>query len=45
MDAENGHLVEDANGMSVAVSDEVVDGAGVASKTTAASREAAARTG
>lgn len=45
MDAENGHLIEDADGVSVAVLDDGVDGAGVTSKTTAASREAAAAHG
>ena len=45
MDAENGHLIEDADGVSVAVRDASVDGAGVASKTTVASREAAAAHG
>lgn len=41
MDTENGHLIEDADGVSVAVLGTDVDGAGVASKTTVASREAA----
>ncbi|MER6431666.1 hypothetical protein ABT272_28640 [Streptomyces sp900105245] len=45
MDEENGHLIEDADGVSVAVFDRDVDGAGVTSKTTAASREAAAAHG
>ncbi|WSP87520.1 transposase [Streptomyces sp. NBC_01233] len=45
MDAENGHLIEDADGVSVAVFDRDVDGAGVTSKMTAASREAAAAHG
>lgn len=45
MDTEDGHLVEDADGVSVAVLDADVDGAGAASKTMEASREAAAAHG
>jgi mutator family transposase len=45
MDMENGHLIEDTDGASVAVVNESVDGAGLASKTTAASRQAAAEHG
>ncbi|MFE6848916.1 hypothetical protein [Streptomyces sp. NPDC057686] len=45
MDAEIDHLIESADGVSVAVLDDGVDGAGVTSKTTAASRDAAAAHG
>ncbi|WP_329142521.1 transposase [Streptomyces sp. NBC_01456] len=45
MEAKNGHLIEGADGVSVAVLDGDVDGAGVASKATTLSREAAAAHG
>lgn len=45
MEAKNGHLIEGADGVSVASLDGDVDGAGVASKATTLSREAAAAHG
>lgn len=45
MDTESGRLIEDADGVSVAVLDGGVDGAGAASKATTLSREAAAAHG
>lgn len=45
MEAENGHLIEGADGVSVAVLDGDVDGAGVTSNATTLSREAAAAHG
>ncbi|WSK33196.1 hypothetical protein OG761_02265 [Streptomyces tubercidicus] len=45
MEAKNGHLIEGADGVSVAVLDGDVDGAGVTSKATTLSREAAAAHG
>ncbi|MFJ9916399.1 hypothetical protein [Actinacidiphila glaucinigra] len=45
MGTENRHLIEDADGVSIAALHRVVDGASVASKTTVASWEAAAAHG
>ncbi|MFE3184178.1 hypothetical protein ACFXKR_25400 [Streptomyces violascens] len=45
MDTENSRLMEDADGVSVAVLDTVVDGADVTSRTTTACRQSAAAHG